>query len=43
MKKENTRQVIDEALSKLTRKHGDGTVMRMGEAPTQSRDGISTG
>ena len=43
MKKENTRQVIDEALSKLTRKYGDGTVMRMGEAPTQSRDGISTG
>ena len=43
MKKENTRQVIDEALSKLTRKHGDGTVMRNGEAPAQSRDGISTG
>ena len=35
--------MIDQALEKLTRKHGAGTVMRMGEVPSKQGGGIPTG
>ena len=43
MKKSDNRAVIDQALDRLTRKHGDGTVMRMGEGKSRDTDGIPTG
>ena len=43
MKKSDNRAVIDQALDRLTRKHGDGTVMRMGEGKSRDADGIPTG
>ena len=43
MKKSDNRAVIDQALDRITRKHGDGTVMRMGEGKSRDADGIPTG
>ena len=43
MTSKNTRAAVDQALETLKKKHGDGTVMRMGEAPEQRTDGIPSG
>jgi recombination protein RecA len=43
MKKRETQLAVDQALDRLTKKHGDGTVMRLGDAPPRQRDGIPTG
>ena len=43
MKKRETQLAVDQALDRLTKKHGDGTVMRLGDAPLRHRDGIPTG
>jgi recombination protein RecA len=43
MKQQDNRTAVDTALDKLIRKHGSGTVMRMGEVPTQVQNGIPTG
>jgi recombination protein RecA len=43
MKRTENRKHVDEALARLTKKHGSGTVMRMGEQPPRKKDGIPTG
>lgn len=43
MKQQNNRTAVDAALDKLTRKHGSGTVMRMGEVPVRIHNGIPSG
>jgi recombination protein RecA len=43
MKQQDNRTAVDTALDKLTRKHGSGTVMRMGEVPVRVHNGIPSG
>jgi len=43
MKQQKAHSLVNEALENLVRKHGPGTVMRLGEAPTQKRTGIPSG
>jgi len=43
MNTSSTRATVDNALERLTKKHGEGTVMRLGEAPIAPPDGIATG
>jgi recombination protein RecA len=43
MNEKNNRALVDQALERLTKKHGDGTVMRMDATKRSRRDGIPTG
>jgi len=43
MSKKQADETLDHVLDRITRKHGPGTVMRMGERPAATKDGISTG
>jgi recombination protein RecA len=43
MSKKQSEEALDHAIDRITRKHGAGTVMRMGERPRATQNGISTG